>query len=78
MVKNLTANAGNTRDACSIPGLGRFPWRRNGNPFQYSFLENSMARGAWQAIAHGVTKSWTLLSMHTVGPRDPSGTKELL
>ena len=43
----------------SIPGLGRYPGEGNGNPLQYSFLENSMDRGTWQATVHGVTKSWT-------------------
>ena len=44
MVKNLPANAG---DVGSIPGLGRFPGEGNGNPFQYSYLENPMDREAW-------------------------------
>ena len=42
-----------------IPGLGRSPEEGNVYPFQYSDLENSMDRGAWQAIVHGVTKSQT-------------------
>jgi len=42
-----------------IPGLGRSPGERNGNPFQYSCLENPMDRGAWWAIVHGVTKAGT-------------------
>ena len=42
-----------------IPGLGRSPGEGNGYPFQYSCLENSMDRGAWQATAHGVAKGWT-------------------
>ena len=46
----------------SIPGSGRSPGEGNGNPFQYSCLENSTDRGGWQAIVHGVTKSWTQLS----------------
>ena len=88
MVKNMPANAGDTGDmgsipglgrspeggldskesACnagylgSIPGLGRFPGEGNGNPLQYSCLENSMDRGAWRPTVHGVTKSWTQLS----------------
>ena len=45
MVKNLPANAG---DAGLIPGLGRYSGEGNGNPLQYSFLENPMDRGAWQ------------------------------
>ena len=44
LVKNLPASAGDTRAAGSIPGLGRAPGVRNGNPFQYSFLENFMDR----------------------------------
>ena len=44
MVKNLPANAGNTRDAGSVPGLGRSPGEENGYPLQYSCLENSMGR----------------------------------
>ena len=59
VVKNSPANAGDARDVGSIPGLGRSPRGGNGNPFQYSCLENSMNRGAWWAIVHGVTKSWT-------------------
>ena len=55
----LPANAG------SVPGLGRLPGVGNGNPFQYSCFENSMDRGAWQAIVHEVTKSWTCTRMHT-------------
>ena len=46
-------------DPASIPGSGRFPEEGNGNPLQYSCLENPMDRGAWQATAHGVAKSWT-------------------
>ena len=53
MVKDLHANAG---EGGSIPGLGRSPWRRNGNPLQYYCLENPTDRGTWQAIDHEVTK----------------------
>ena len=56
VVKNLPAD---TEDMGSIPGSGRFPGRGNGNPLQYSCLENPMDRGAWRARVHGVTKSWT-------------------
>ena len=45
-----------------IPGSGRCPGGGNGNPLQYSRLDSSMDRGAWQATVHGVTKSWTQLS----------------
>ena len=62
VVKNLPANAGDTRDAGCISGLGRFPGVGNGNPLQYSCLENSMDRGAWQAAVYGIPKSWTQLS----------------
>ena len=52
----------------SIPGSGRSPGEENGNPLQYSCLENPMDRGAWRATVHVVAKSQTqlkLLSMHT-------------
>ena len=61
VVKNLSANAGDARDVCSIPGSGRFPGGGNGTPLQYSCLENLMDRGAWRATVRGVTKSWTRL-----------------
>ena len=59
VVKNLTANAGDTRVNGSIPGSGKSPEVGNGNLLQYSCLENSMDRGAWWATDHGVPKSWT-------------------
>ena len=59
VVKNLPANAGDSRDAVSIPGWGRSLGVGNGNPLQYSCLENSMDRGDWWAIIHGVTKKQT-------------------
>ena len=65
MVKNLPVNEGDARDTGSIPGLGRSPGKGNGNPVQYSCLENSMDRGAWQATVHGVAKSCTWLIEHT-------------
>ena len=55
-------SAYNAGDLGSIPGSGRFPGEWNGHPLQYSCLENSMDRGAWQATVHGVTKSQTQLS----------------
>ena len=57
MAKNLPANAGDARDMSSIPGSGRSPGGGNGNPLQYSCLENSMDRGAWQATVHKITES---------------------
>ena len=58
-VKNLPAYAGDIRDMGLIPGLGRSLGGGNGNPLQYSCLENCMDRGAWRATVHGVAKSWT-------------------
>ena len=58
MVKTLPAMLG---DPGSIPGLGRSPGEGNGNPLQYSCLENSMDGGAWQVTVHGVTKHQTRL-----------------
>ena len=59
VVKNSSANAGDTGDAGFIPGLGRSPGVGNGNPLQYSCLENFMDNGAWWATAHGATESQT-------------------
>ena len=56
MVKNPPTNEG---DARSIPGSGRSPGEGNGDLLQYSCLENSMERGACQAVVHGVLKCWT-------------------
>ena len=64
-IRNMPTSAGDARKAGSIPGSGRSPRVGNGNPLQYSCLENSMDRGAWQAIVHGVTKSLIQLSTHT-------------
>ena len=61
VLKESACNTGDTGDTGSIPGLGRSTGEGNGNPLQYSGLENSMDRGAWQATVHGVTKSWTWL-----------------
>ena len=60
--KESAANAGEARDSASIPGSGRSPGGRNGDPSQYSCLENTMGRGAWQATVHGAAKSQTRLS----------------
>ena len=57
--KNLSANAGAVGDTGSIPESGRSPGERNGNPLQYSYLENFMDRDVWQAIVQRVAKSWT-------------------
>ena len=52
-------SASSVGDPGSIPGSGRSPGEGNGNPLQYSFLENPKDVGAWQATVHGVTNSWT-------------------
>ena len=59
MLKNLPANTGDTG---SIPGSGILPEEGNSNPLQYSCLENSMDRGAWQGTVHGIAKSQTRLN----------------
>ena len=56
VVKKLPTIAGDARNMGSIPGLGRSPGGENGNPLQYSCLENSMDGVAWQATVHGVTR----------------------
>ena len=57
VIKNLPADARDTRDTGSIPGLGRSPRVGNGNPLQYSCLGNPIDRGAWGATLQGVAKS---------------------
>ena len=59
VVKNVLANAGDLRGKGLIPGLGRSSGGGNGNPLQYSCLENPMDRGAWQVTVHWVAKSQT-------------------
>ena len=56
VVKNLTASTGDERDLGSMSGSGRYPGVGNGNPCQYSCLENPMDRGTWWAIVHRVSK----------------------
>ena len=63
MVKNLHANIGIVGDTGSLPGSGRSPGEGNGNPLQYSCLEDPMDRGASQATVPGVAKSQARLSM---------------
>ena len=57
MVKNPPANAGDTREAGSIPESGRSPGEEHGNPLQYSCWEKPKNRGAWRAVVHRVAKS---------------------
>ena len=66
--EGFTDGSSSKKSACNagylglIPGSGRSPGEGNGNPLHYSYLENSMDRGAWQATVHGVAKSHTRLS----------------
>ena len=64
MVKNLSANAGDVREAGLIPESGRSPGGGHGNPLQYPCLENPMDRGAWWTTVHRITKSQTQLSTY--------------
>ena len=57
MVKNPPASVG---DVDLTPGWGRSPGEGNGNPLQYSWLENPMERGTWRAAVHGVAKEWDM------------------
>ena len=59
--KEFACNVGAIGDVGLIPGFGRSPREGNGNPLQYSCLENPLGRGDWQAIVHRVTKSQTQL-----------------
>ena len=64
VVKNLPAteaDAGDAADIGLIPGLGRSPGEGNGNPLQYSCLENPVDRGTWRAAVHRVAQNWTRL-----------------
>ena len=61
MIKIQSVNAGDTRVASLIPGLGRYPREGNGNPLQYSCLENLIDRVTWQATVYGVLNCWTPL-----------------
>ena len=70
VVKNLLVNAGDVKNARSIPGLGRSPGDGNDNPLQYSCLENPMDRGAWRATVHRVAQSQTRLKWLST----PNGT----
>ena len=76
VVKNLPANAGDARNAGSIPGLGRSPGAGKGKPLQYSRLENSMDRGTWWATVHGAAKNQTVqLNMHGFPKPFPLGSQ---
>ena len=68
VVKNPPANAGDVRDAGTIPGSARSPGGGHGNILQYSCLENPMDRGAWRGTVHKVTKSQTRLKQLSTDP----------
>ena len=71
LVKNPPSNAGGVKDSGSIPGSGRSPGGGHGNPLRYSCLENPMHRGAWRAMAQGVTKSHMAEHTHMWGALVP-------
>ena len=75
MIKNPPANAGDTRDVGSIPGLGRSLGGENGTLLQYSCLGNPMDGGAWRAPVRAVTKSRTGLRGCACSGRDQGGRK---
>ena len=62
VIKNLPPNGGDPRDVSSVPGLGRSLGGGNGNPLQYSCLENPTNGGDWWTTVHGVSKSRTQLN----------------
>ena len=79
MVKDPPADVGDPGDAGSIPGSGKSPGERNGNPLQYSCLGNPKGRGAWRAIVHRVAKEWDtteLLRRKARGPRKGRGRQD--
>ena len=65
VVKNLPVNAGDIKDASSVPGLGRFPGGGNGNPLQYSYLENPTDRGTQRATVQGIESDMTEVTEQT-------------
>ena len=69
VAKNPPANAGDARDSGLTPGSGRSPGGGNGNPLQYSCLENSLDRGAWWATVNRVAHSWTRLKRRSTHAR---------
>ena len=70
-VKNLPANSGEPGHTDSIPGSGRSPGGRHGNPLQYSYLKHGMNQAAWQITVHRVAKSWTWLKLLYTNSRIP-------
>ena len=70
-------SACSAEDQVSVPGWGRSPGEGNGNPLQYSCLENPMDRGAWQATVHGVAKSWTQLMFYVLTKLEEKKNRDL-
>ena len=70
VAKNLPANEGNTGNISSIPGLGRFPWRMKWQPTQYSLHAKFHGQRSLAGSSHGVTKSWTQLSLNALLSQD--------
>ena len=70
VIKNPPANTGDIKDESSIPRLGRPPGEENGNPLQYSCLENPMDRGAWQSTVHSIAKRQTQLKQLSIARRN--------
>ena len=62
VIQSVKISTYNARDLGSIPGSGRSPGEGNGNPLQYSCLQNSKNRGTWWATVHVIIKNWTRLS----------------
>jgi len=76
VVKNLPANAGDTRDAGLTPGCGKSPEGGHGNPLQYSCLENPMDKRAWKATVHRAAQNWTRLKQLSMQERQTLYTGE--
>ena len=69
VVRNPPTNVGDVRDTSLVPGSERSPRGGHGNPLQYFCLKNPTDRGAWQAMVHGVTKSWAQLEQFSMQAR---------
>ena len=68
--KEFACSTGDAGDTCWIPGSGRYPGEVNGNPLQYSCLENPMDRGAWWATVHEVTELDTTERLHFTSQKE--------
>ena len=78
VVKNPLASAGDVRERCGFHAwVSKIPWKRDGNPLQYSCLENPMDRGAWWAIVHRVAKIQTWLKWLSIKKNLPTRTQAI-